>query len=477
MLINANSLHIPLADESVHCVITSPPYWGLRDYGLAPTLWGGDGDCRHRWAMKTRKGKTGGNNSPKLRVKGSDNFQTTPDSQNAYCAECGAWHGCLGLEPTPEQHVANIVTVFREVWRVLRADGTLWLNYGDCYATQSNGRSASETKAIGKDDRTFRDKPFSTVSRQSFRRDKASINPPGMKHKSGVGLKPKDLVGMPWRVALALQADGWYLRSDIIWHKTNPMPESVADRPTKAHEYIFLLSKNEHYFYDAEAIKTPASHSTHARISQDLMNQVGSFRANGGGKTNGPMKAVIAGSTRKLAEAGSMIKSNESFEIALSMPVLSVNKRTVWSIATQSYSGAHFATFPEKLIEPMVLAGTSLNVCAECGAPHERITEKGDQISTGGASRKHLKVMDSPGASSTMHSGKWLARNTTGFVTTCAHHAPAIPATVLDPFAGTGTVGRVAARHGRRFVGLELNLDYIALAQDRTDRIQMVMQA
>jgi DNA modification methylase len=166
-----------LPDESVHCVVTSPPYWGLRDYGVV---------------------------------------------------------GQLGLEPSLAEHVETMRSVFAEVRRVLRADGTLWLNYGDSYATAPNGRSAADTKAAGRDDRTFRDKPFSTV---------------------GNGLKAKDLCGTPWGVAFALQADGWWLRSDIIWSKPNPMPESITDRPTKAHEYVFLMSKSERYFYDAEAIK------------------------------------------------------------------------------------------------------------------------------------------------------------------------------------------------------------------------------
>ena len=240
-----------LDDKSVNCCVTSPPYWGLRDYGV---------------------------------------------------------DGQLGLEATPEEYVANMVAVFREVRRVLRDDGTLWLNLGDSYANLRGGKKPG----------LYEDKRNDAATWQA----RVSILPPG--------LKPKDLVGIPWRVAFALQADGWYLRSDIIWSKPNPMPESVTDRPTKAHEYVFLMSKAARYYYDSEAIKEPVASSSIARLAQpSLPEQAGSSRVPG--KTNGNMKAVGNGKTR--------------------------NRRSVWTVNTQPYKGAHFATFPEKLIEPCVLAG------------------------------------------------------------------------------------------------------------------------
>ena len=169
--------------------------------------------------------------------------------------------------------------------------------------------------------------------------------------------KPKDMIPIPWMVAMALQADGWFLRQDLIWSKPNPMPESVTDRCTKAHEYLFLLSKRERYFYDAEAIAEPVSPNTNPRISQDLANQIGTHRANGGAKTNGPLKAVVKGSTRKLAEAGSGIKNNDSFTDAVCLLTEKRNKRSVWEVTTQPFSEAHFATFPPALIEPCIKAG------------------------------------------------------------------------------------------------------------------------
>lgn len=260
MIIQANALHLPIASDSVQCVVTSPPYWGLRDYGIT---------------------------------------------------------GQLGLERTPEEYVANMVAVFREVWRVLRSDGTLWLNLGDSYAGSgmtggTNSKEYSE-KRIG---RMFHGNRRDTV----------------------FGLKQKDLVGIPWRVAFALQADGWYLRSDIIWSKPNPMPESVTDRPTKAHEYLFLLAKSERYYFDQDAVRTPQHPSSLKRLETGW---------NGNKKRDWPKENQHNDFDRYMG------KSKEEID---SLP--GRNIRSVWHIATQPWSGAHFATFPEKLVEPCILAGS-----------------------------------------------------------------------------------------------------------------------
>lgn len=230
-------------DESVDCVITSPPYWGLRDYGV--------------------------------------------DNQ-------------IGLEKTPEEYVAKLVELFREVKRVLKKEGTLWLNLGDSYSTPKEGNTETEKNP--------------TRVTDSFKKEL----PPGM--------KPKNLVGIPWRVAFALQADGWYLRQDIIWHKPNPMPESVTDRCTKSHEYVFLLTKSSKYYFDNEAIKEETLTQDNSDRNRD------ETRLN-----NTPGRTRMAG-----------LKTN-NYEKR--------NKRDVWTVNTMPYSEAHFATFPEKLIEPMVLAG------------------------------------------------------------------------------------------------------------------------
>ena len=281
-----------LPDESVHCVVTSPPYFGLRDYGVA---------------------------------------------------------GQIGLEPTPAAFVATMVEVFREVRRVLRDDGTLWLNLGDSYSSgggSHDGRDDNQTGVGAK--RVWLD--------GSGRAD-GIVDERGQRNRNGTkanGLPSKNLIGIPWRVAFALQADGWYLRQDIIWSKPNPMPESVTDRCTKAHEYLFLLSKSARYHYDAAAIAEPVADATVSRLAQDVECQEGSHRVPG--KTNGTMKAVRkradrfggnkhGGDTTKHSD-GSVYTGRETR-----------NKRSVWEVCTQPYSEAHFATFPPALIEPCILAG------------------------------------------------------------------------------------------------------------------------
>ena len=292
-----------LPAASVQCCVTSPPYWGLRDYG-------------------------------------------TP--------------GQLGLEATPDEYVANMVAVFRAVRRVLRDDGTLWLNLGDSYAGNSNntrGEGAGGGKERGKA------MGFGTLPQK----------------KDYDGIKPKDLVGIPWRVAFALQADGWYLRQDIIWHKPNPMPESVTDRCTKAHEYIFLLTKSARYFYDSDAVKEPVS-------------EVSLKRAEYGWDCDRP-------STKNASMGGDGIHT-EKMGTRFVNPT-GRNKRSVWTISTKPYRGAHFATFPPDLIEPCILAGSATD------------------------------------------------------------------ALVLDPFSGAGTTGVVSVQHGRRYIGIELNPDYLEMSRKR----------
>lgn len=225
-----------MADQSFQCTITSPPYWGLRDYGIEPSVWDGDASCSHEWGTRATPGIAGSG------ING-DSHATAGrfEKRSLFCSGCGAWRGCLGLEPTTELYVQHIVDVFREVRRVMRDDGTLWLNLGDCYATGAG--------AVG-------NSPGGGVQGERWKRGRATnehgyapIGPMTQPNRlPQVGLKPKDLVGIPWAVAFALRADGWWLRQCIIWSKPNPMPESVRDRPTTAHEYIFLLAKSEHYF-------------------------------------------------------------------------------------------------------------------------------------------------------------------------------------------------------------------------------------
>lgn len=292
---------------SVRCCVTSPPYWGLRDYGTA-TSEGGDEACDHK--APDRQGDTG---QRATRTTGHDDYFLS------VCGKCGATRidQQLGLEETPEQYVENMVRVFREVRRVLADNGTLWLNLGDSYWGGKGESGSSKARA------TAAERGFV----QSAGTVQMSKRPQDGRHGT---LKPKDLVGIPWRVAFALQADGWWLRSDIIWSKPNPMPESVTDRPTKAHEYVFLLSKSERYYYDHEAIAERADPSNW--------------------RTNPTKRSVPPGQHPQ-----SKLDSRRG-EIQFT----SRNRRSVWTINTKAFPGAHFAAFPETLPSLCIQAGSAI---------------------------------------------------------------------------------------------------------------------
>jgi DNA modification methylase len=455
LLINANANKIPLPDGSVQCVVTSPPYWGLRDYGLPPLVWGGVAGCEHVWGRERRI-----SNSPPRDHDGPHAFAdsrglenhrrgtTLNASQGQFCQLCGAWRGSLGLEPTPELYVEHLVQVFREVRRVLRSDGVLWLNLGDSYATRhfADARGASYPRNV-----TQGDKCFIGTSLESR---KSHIGKTVVQQSVGsLPLKSKDLVGIPWRVAFALQADGWWLRSDVIWSKPNCMPESVKDRPTKAHEYLFLLSKSQKYYYDADAIREELAESTLA----DSRNATGRHTQ---GKTyskyfNGASPDETSPDKPSWYRAKVFVN-----------PVAGRNKRTVWEIPTAPYSGAHFATFPPALVEPCIKAGTSKRGCCPvCGAPWERVVEKTfipqEDVSAAKGVRGHEGTKQQP-------NDGWdgLPRGsnrveTTGWKATCSHDAEPIPCVVLDPFVGSGTTLLVARALGRHSIGLDLSLPYL----------------
>lgn len=338
MIIQGDALSVlkTLKDESVNCCVTSPPYYNLRDYGV---------------------------------------------------------DGQIGLENSPEEYIQKLVEVFREVRRVLKKDGTLWVNIADSYAGSGKGRVKG-----------------GAVKRETFGKvqlsDEGTINGTLTKTQAD-RCKPKDLIGIPWMLAFALRADGWYLRQDIIWHKPNPMPESVKDRCTKSHEYIFMLSKSRKYYFDGEAIAEPVAASTIKRVNQNLEEQKGSNRVPD--KTNGPMKAVLPRyGGKKYTENPDAFHRTKSGNMYDYRPKR--NKRDVWTVTTKPYKGAHFATFPPDLIEPCVLAGCPV----------------------GGV--------------------------------------------VLDPFAGSGTTGMVASEHGRDFVLIELNEEYVKLCEERTTVAEKAVQ-
>lgn len=408
---NVQSVLKTVESESVHCVVTSPPYWGLRDYGA---------------------------------------------------------DGQIGLEETPEKYVAKLVDVFGEVRRVLRPDGTLWLNLGDSYA----GSWEAQSRPGGNDIKNG----LLGKSMLSARQIKA--HPKGQTHtgslKNTPGLKPKDLVGIPWMVAFALRADGWYLRSDIIWSKNNPMPESVTDRPTKSHEYLFLLSKSQRYFYDAPAIAEPAQTWTGQAATFERSGPVsehvipGQSAAQHRPNRNGKNSLRGQGANRDTAKGASNRDGRDMQEVGNGQ---TRNRHSVWTIATQPFAEAHFATFPLKLVEPCVMAGTSeKGVCGDCSAPWIRLTERTSMVVRPGPTRDAAHAAGS-GSGRRDTRGTMLldppTSRTIGWQRTCEHLSNPIASTVLDPFAGSGTVGVVALRLGRNFVGIELNPKYVNMAKNR----------
>jgi DNA modification methylase len=403
-LIQGDSLTVlkTLPERSVDCVVTSPPYWGLRDYGTAS--WeGGDAACDHRRTSIWTRGNLanaaisdGGNRKQSDRT---DNDRSIPFGK--VCGKCGATvrkDEQIGLEPTPAEYVAKLVAIFAEVRRVLRDDGTLWVNLGDSYARDA-GKGQHKPGDTGK---------------QNYIIGSAGSPPP-------CELPGKNLIGIPWRVAFALQADGWYLRSDIIWHKPNPMPESVTDRPTKAHEYIFLLSKSARYFYDIDAIREPMLWPEGPNSPDSIQSPHGQgFTRKAAGWHQGTRVEGSAPRDKRSSEGfhdQRSARSSEGFRggnkrnrdlerygttrgktnVSCSHPK-GRNKRSVWTLSTLPTADAHFATFPFELPE----------ICIKAGSREGGI--------------------------------------------------------VLDPFAGAGTTGLACLKNGRRFIGIELKPDYVKLA-------------
>ena len=435
-----------LAPGSVQCCITSPPYWGLRDFGLPPLVWGGDGGCDHAWQETVSRWGGGAQGTTGQRATRTSTA-TGPPVSTAPCQTCGAWLGQLGLEPTPccpavlvgdpgcgQCYVCHLVEVMRAVRRGLRDDGTCWIVLGDSFASGKGScfNPGGGAESLGK---TRKDAGAHPLHRGNTSTLKAN------------GLKPKDLCGIPWRVALALQAQGWYLRSAITLCKVNPRPESTTDRPTSATEMMFLLTKKPTYFYDAEAIREPAR-------DWGVKN-----------RTNG--KYRTAGLANGLENGNAAARGR--------------NKRNWWPVVSEGFPGAHYATFGTKWIEPAILAGTSARgCCPQCGAGWVRVT-----VSRGGRDwhQDRMVLKGIPGecngtggnkrgqSSTALNDTKHVL--TTGWQSGCTCQAGApVPAVVLDPFAGSGTTGLVALQHGRAFVGIELSPEYLELARKRLANIQ-----
>jgi DNA modification methylase len=421
-----------LPDQSVQCVVTSPPYWGLRNYKTG-TWEGGDPNCDHLKPPDTVSHKTSTLRLPKKRLEAKTNVGHAHQSYQNECKKCGAKRidKQIGLEKTPDEYVENLVKIFNEVWRVLRDDGVVWLNLGDTFSSYKDQSVRHQTVAGHS-----RDEPAMGLASNRNGKVLASC-----------GLKHKELVGIPWRVGFALQRAGWYLRSDIIWAKSisfcstyvgSCMPESCKDRPTRSHEYVFLLTKQPHYFFDNEAIK------------EEGVYPQGTKAAKGSGTREGNRR-----------DASYAVYNGKR------------NVRSVWAIQTKPYNEAHFATFPEKLIEPMIKAGTSeKGCCSKCRAPYKR-TVKRTRLT-----RPELPK-DHPHHRPNIYKGDYADINgkgdagftnveTIGWERTCeCKDSKTVPCIVLDFFMGAGTTAVVAKRLERDFIGFDLNSDYCKIAEKR----------
>lgn len=361
----------------------------------------------------------------------------------------------LGGEATVGEYVANLVALFAALRPALRDDGTLWINLGDSYANDAKWGGATGGKHVG-----------------------GLHGATGIgREKRATGFPPKSLIGVPWRVAFALQDDGWVLRSDIVWHKPNPMPESVTDRPTRAHEYLFLFSKRPRYFYDAAAIAEPISQASIDRISQpNFANQTGGEKdyANGTNPARSMRKTLENFAKKQDGHGRRHAGFNERYDF--DNPAPTRNKRDVWSIPTQPYPGSHYAVMPAELVRPCILAGTSARgACAACGAPWRRVVERTEVVAASHKGSAFDRGKTGVNGLGRVQDGeRYEARPTGDWEPSCACGvAETVPCLVADPFLGSGTVAAVAIEEGRRWAGCDLDERNAALVAGRIDGRQV----
>jgi len=491
MLINADASFIPFANNSFHTIITSPPYWGLRKYaGEQGRIWGGDPECEHEWEIgKPANYRSSDSHPGALQSIATQNRNEL--TSNA-CSKCGAYYGALGLEPTPELYIQHIVEICRELKRILRDDGVLWLNMGDCYSPQSSHPAKPETRAK----QSAKTNDFNQRSRYLCDERKR----PALKNA-----KAGDLLLMPHRIALALQADGWIVRQDLVWSKPNPMPESVNGRRfrdgvlrkgswrhTRAHEYVFMLVKQMRYYCNQEAVMEEANYDGR----NDTMMK---------GSKKYKEKIMPNQSEQTMA-----LRGHERWDWRDGKAVR--NPRDVLHIPTSRYKGAHYATYPPKLIEPLIKASCPQSCCPECGQAWAPVVEnpkipdslrnrsdgtkmnfKPTQVGGGQViqdwrdehpsqvlgyrptcdcyqSYEQELISSFPSRSKNLRKrsqqdamNSWPSRalGNRWVLTWIDKHWPHQPGIVFDPFIGSGTTGEVARSLGLRWAGIDISMEYL----------------
>ena len=437
--------------DSIDLVVTSPPYWGLRDYGSETVrVWGGDHECEHEWNPQVSSfNKQGGEG------KQSTNLGTLrgEEQKSDFCSKCGAWRGSLGLEPHPQLFIDHLVKICREIKRVLKPSGTFWLNLGDTYYGSHAGKIPQ-----AKNPNVKIPEPPSSIAKGNW-------------------LQPKQKLMMPARVAIALQHDGWILRNDLIWFKPNHMPSSVKDRLTSAYEHVFLFAKQRRYYFDLDAIRKPHQGIASGNKERKYLADPRQFGEEHYGRSipwEPTVKGKNPGDVWEIEEENltkndiAIGRINRSYIDSLHTKAynqMGKNPGDLWRIPTTPFPGAHFATFPPKLIEPIVKAGSPRWICSRCGKPRTRITEPTPEYAQklGKSVHDHKDDLKRGMRYDKVYNAEYM---TTGW-SDCGCGAGWAPSVVLDPFGGSGTVGQVARRLGRRFILIEIIPEYCKMAEQR----------
>jgi len=442
-----------LPAESINCVTCSPPYWGLRDYGIEPVIWDGDKDCKHEWGNKniTLKHKSGETNPGKeswFKDKGASD-----DKGNCFCIKCGAWRGSLGLEPNFELYMKHLCDIFDEIKRVLRKDGTCWINLGDSYGGSGNASGhTKDTKNLG----------YKTSEM-------------GATKGHTLGLTPKSLCLIPQRFAIEMVNRGWILRNTIIWHKPNCMPSSAKDRFTVDFEYIYFFVKSKRYFFEQQFEEYAPD--TLPRMERGVNVNKWTFGADGQTPHNLSQPRLNKKRGYKTKQMDQETHRQQHHGKDINYGKYGRNKRCVWKIPTKSFKEAHFATFPVTLIEPIIKAGCPEFVCKKCGRARVKIYEK-HKMPEWDKTHKNNAIYKL-GKTSALEIGgprynKWKEENPDKFTgyTDCGCNAGFEGGIVLDPFMGAGASALVALKQRKRFVGIEIKQEYIDMANKRIAKVQ-----